>query len=218
MRDYLAGNGDEVAQSFLENQWLQYHLGQKSFVGWAVDHSAALQMLLPLRNWARADFPDTFLLNLRRLQNTHADGYEPEIQVVDFTGAPPDPNDPEDQKLFALYGNFAVAPERLEYLKQLLALSRTGTNILITEFPAYPGFYAYFGGEQVHAAYLAAINEFITAQGGTFIPPVNPDLIPLNGRSDDHHLNEIGAELYSSLLGQQFDQLCQQQSICLERK
>ncbi|HZU86358.1 MAG TPA: hypothetical protein VFF78_02670 [Anaerolineaceae bacterium] len=218
MRDYLAGNGDDVAQSFLANEWLQYRMGQKSFVGWAVDHSSALQLLLPLRTWARADFPDTFLLNQRRQQNTHADGYEPEIQVVDFSGAPPDPNDPEDQKLFALYGNFAIAPERLDYLKQLLALSNTGTAILVTEFPAYPAFYHYFGGEHVHQLYLDAIQEFIANQGGAFLPPVNPVLIPLNGRSDDHHLNQIGAELYSSLLGQQFNLLCQQQAICLERK
>ena len=218
MRDYLAGNGDDVAQSFLANEWLQYRLGQKTFVGWAVDRSAALQLLLPLRTWARADFPDAFLLNLRRQQNTHADGYEPEIQVVDFSGAPPDPNDPDDQKLFALYGNFAVAPERLECLKQLLALSQSGTTILVTEFPAYPGFYEYFGGEQVHTKYLEGISQFIAGQGGVFIPPINPDLILLNGRSDDHHLNQIGAELYSSLLGRQFNFLCQQQAICLERK
>ena len=104
------------------------------------------------------------------------------------------------------------------YLKQLMALSHPGTDILITEFPAYPGFYTYFGGEQVHAHYLENISQFINGQGGVFIPPIDPDLIPLNGRSDDHHLNQIGAELYSSLLGEQFNLLCQQQGTCLERK
>ncbi len=36
--------------------------------------------------------------------------------------------------------------------------------------------------------------QFIADQGGVFIPPVDPDLIPLIGSfNDDHHLNFIGA-------------------------
>jgi hypothetical protein len=218
LRDYLAGNGDEVAQSFLANEWLQYRMGEKTVIGWAVDRSAALQLLLPLRNWARADFPDAFLLNLRRLQNTHADGYEPETQISDFKGEVPNPSDPTSKKLFELYRDYAIDPARLESLGAMLALEKSGIKIWITEFPAYPAFYHYFGGEHVHQLYLAAIQEFIASRGGVFLPPINPVLIPLNGRSDDHHLNQVGAELYSSLLGQQFNLLCQQQSICLERK
>jgi len=218
MRDYLAGNGDDTAKNFLADDWLQYRLGQKSFTGWLVDHSFALQQLLPLRNWARADFLDTWLHNMRRFENTHPDGYEPEIQNSDFTGKLPDPNDPEAQKLFALYGNFNIDNERLRYLKQIIDLREKGTYVLVTEFPVYPGFYTYFGGEQVHADYLSRISDYTREQGGLFIPPVSPDLIPLAGRADDHHLNEVGAKLYSGLLGQQFSILCQMQGICLEGK
>jgi len=218
MRDYLAGNGDEVAQSFLANEWLQYRLGQKSFLGWAVDHSAALQMLLPLRQWARADFLDTYLQNLRRLDNTRTNGYEPEIQKTEFTGGLPDPNDPQDREFYTLYGNFKIDDQRLESLKKMLMLLNQGTYVLVTEFPAYPGFYQYFGGEQVHAEYLVDIEEYIKMNGGTFIPPIDPDLIPLNGRSDDHHLNSQGAEQYSALLGKQFNAICHFEGFCLERQ
>jgi len=218
MRDYLAGNGDETSSSFLENEWLRYRFGQRSVIGWAVDHSAALQMLLPWRQWARADFLDTYLQNLRRLENTRVDGYEPEIQKTTFTGALPDPNDPEDQELFDLYGNYAIDPARLESLGKMLSLGSNGASVLVTEFPAYPGFYEYFGGEQVHASYLAEITEYITKNGGVFVQPIDPDLIPLSGRSDDHHLNQNGAERYSSLLGVQFNDLCAVEGFCLERK
>jgi hypothetical protein len=218
MRDYLAGNGDDVAKNFLSDEWLQYRLGQKNFTGWLVDHSFALQRLLPLRNWARADFLDTWLQNMRRFENTHPDGYEPEIQKSDFSGNPPDPNDPEDQKLFVLYGNYTIDPDRLSYLKQIIDLREKGTYVVVTEFPAYPGFYTYFGGEQVHADYLSSIADYTREQGGLFVAPISPDLIPLSGRADDHHLNEVGAKLYSGLLGQQFNLLCQLQGICLEGK
>ena len=188
IRDYLAGNGDDVANSFLDNEWLQYRLGKKSFVGWCVEHSVALQRLLPLRNWARTDFLDTWLKNQARFVNTYADGYEPEIQWSRFTGDLPDPNDPKDQELFQLYGNYEMDSERLGNLHQLLSLSQSGTNVLISEFPVYPGFYEYFGGKPVYADYLSVIEKFVEGQGGSFLPPIDPTLIPLNGRSDDHHL------------------------------
>ena len=218
MRDYLAGNGDEVAQNFLSSDWLQYRLVKRGFLGWLEDHSAALQRLLPLRYWARANFPDTWLKNMRRYENTHPDGYEPEIQVSDFTGKLPDPNDPNDQKLFAMYGNYAIDAARLEKLRSLIVLREKGTRIVVAEFPAYPGFYTYFGGEQVHADFVSAITDYTREQGGMFLAPISPDLIPLSGRADDHHLNEIGAKLYSGLLAQQLNILCVVQGICLEGK
>jgi hypothetical protein len=218
MRDYLAGNGDDVSKNFLADEWLQYRLGQKNLTGWLVDHSYALQRLLPLRNWARADFPDMWLQNMRRFTNTHPDGYEPEIQKTDFAGELPDPNDPEAQKLFSLYGNYTIDPDRLSYLQQIIDLRVKGTTVVVTEFPAYPGFYTYFGGEQVHTDYLSRIADYAREQGGLFVAPVSPDLIPLAGRADDHHLNEVGAKLYSGLLGEQFNLLCQTQHICLDRK
>ncbi len=215
LRDYIAGNGDDVAESFLANGWLQYRMGQNSITGWIVDHSVALQSLLAWRNWTRDDFPDTYLQNLRRWENTRPDGYEPEIQLSKFKGELPDPNDPDDQQFYALYGNYTIDPGRLEALKTLLALDNSGTNIWITEFPASPGFYDYFGGQQVHADYLNEISVYIADHGGVFVPPVNPNLIPLMGRNDDHHLNFIGARIYSGLLSRQLSKICDVQRFCL---
>lgn len=218
MRDYLAGNGDDVSKKFLSSDWLQYRLGKRNFLGWLEDHSAALQRLLPMRYWSRADFPDTWLQNMRRFANTHPDGYEPEIQVSDFTGKLPDPNDPDDQKLFAIYGNYEIDPARLEKLRSLIIQREKGTWIVVAEFPSYPGFYTYFGGEQVHADYLSAIADYTREQGGMFLPPISPNLIPFSGRADDHHLNQIGAKLYSGLLAQQWNILCQMQRICIRNR
>jgi hypothetical protein len=215
LRDYISGNGDDAAESLLANEWLQYRLGKNSITGWVVDHSAALQSLLAWRNWARDDFLDTYLQNLRRWDNTRTDGYEPEIQFSNFQGELPDPNDPDDKELFATYGNYTIDPGRLEALKTLLALESSGTAIWITEFPAYPGFYAYFGGRQVHTDYLAEISDYITGLGGVFVSPIDPDLIPLMGRNDDHHLNFMGARIYSGLQARQLSRICREQNLCL---
>lgn len=218
LRDFIAGNGDDVAESFLSNKWLQYRLGQYSITGWVVDHSRAFQSLLSWRYWARSDFFDDYLHNLQRWENTRLNGYEPEVWITNFTGEFPDPDDPDAVEMYALYGNFTIDPARLESLKTLLALEQSGTKIWITEFPAYPGFYEYFGGQQVHEDYLFTIREYVSEQGGVFITPINPDLIPLLGRFDDHHVNFLGANIYSGLQARQLAKICQEENRCLMRK
>ena len=218
LRDFIAGNGDDVAETFLSNKWLQYRLGQISITGWIVDHSLALQSFLSWRYWAKSDFFDDYLNNLQRWKNTRLDGYEPEIWITSFTGEFPDPGNPKDMEMYALYGNFTIDPARLESLKTLLAFEQSGTKIWITEFPAYPGFYEYFGGQQVYEEYLLAIREHISEQGGVFIPPINPDLIPLLGRFDDHHVNFLGANIYSGLQARQLARICQDENLCLARR
>jgi hypothetical protein len=218
LRDFIAGNGDDVAESFLSNKWLQYRLGKKSITGWVVDHSRAFQFLLSWRYWARDDFFDTYLHNQQRWKNTHFDGYEPEIWITNFTGKYPDPNDPENAEMFALYRNYTIDPVRLESLNTLLDLEKSGTQIWITEFPAYPGFYEYFGGQRVHEDYLLTIREYVSNHGGVFITPINPDLIPLLGRFDDHHVNFLGARVYSGLQARQLVKICREENLCLMRK
>lgn len=215
IRDYLAGNGDRVAETLRSGEWLQYRMGNNSLSGLLIDHSVALQSLLSWRNWSRADFLDTHLLNLYRWKNTRPNGYEPELHLVKFTGDYPDPNNEDDKEFYSLYKDYAVDPGRLESLAAFLALEKSGTRIWITEFPAYPGFYEYFGGQQVYQAYLQTIRQYISEKGGIFIPSIDPDLIPLTGRSDDHHINYLGAEIYSNLLADQFIEICQTQNLCL---
>lgn len=215
IRDYMAGNGDQVTDKFRSGTWLQYRLGEGSLSGFFIDRSVAMQSLLSWRNWSRADFLDTHLMNLYRWGNTLVSGYEPERHLVKFTGEYPDPNDEADKEYYSIYQDYTVDPARLESLADFLALEKSGTRIWITEFPAYPGFYEYFGGQQVYQAYLQTVSQFISDEGGVFIPPIDPDLIPLSGRSDDHHINYLGAEIYSSLLADQFIQICQTHNLCL---
>lgn len=215
IRDYLAGNGDQVADEILTSVWLQHRLGKVSLSGLFIDRSVALQSLLSWRNWSREDFLDTYLMNLYRWGNTLASGYEPERHLVNFTGEYPDPNDEADKYYYSVYKDYTVDPARLESLAAFLALEKSGTRIWVSEFPAYPGFYEYFGGQKVYQAYLQTIRQYISGKGGVFIPSIDPDLIPLTGRFDDHHINYLGAEIYSSLLADQFIRLCQTQNLCL---
>ncbi len=217
MRDYVAGNGVDVENTFLDNSWINYEMGQFSLSGVAAEHSLALQHLLSLRNWSRSDFFDSYQSSLVRFNAIAESGYERDMKTVssEIITRVPDPKDAQDADLFAQFKNFELAPERITALERILSLQTKGTQILVSEIPTYPTYYAYFGSENVRKQYLAELAEIISTSGSTFLPSINESLIPLEGRSDNHHLNLYGAPIYSYLLAGQLVDLCDEQKICL---
>jgi len=216
MRDYVAANGLEVEQQVLNDEWLAARLGASpSFRAWLKDKSLQVQHLLPYRNWSRADFPDTFLMSLRRFADTTDAGYEPDRKTAVQLDVPPDPANPDDRDLFAMFSDYAIDPARLADLAQIISLQQEGTRVIITELPLHPTYFTYFGGEEVHQAYLEQLVPFIESHAGVFLQPISPDLVPPDHRSDRFHLNYKGAALYSQLLADQLSGLCQSENVCL---
>jgi hypothetical protein len=213
MRDYIKANGIEESKKFLDSDWINYQLGSRSAKGWLIDNSQFLQTVLPFRFWLTPDFIDTYLLDSRRVKNTSLSGYEPDTRNRQDIDVRPDPNNDQDKALFSLYGNFQIDPTRENDLKTIM--DSPVTQVLVSEIPIYFTFYDYFGGETVHNSYLEDISEFITQNNGVFIQPIDPDLIPLDGRADRVHLNQMGAQFYSKLLANQLADLCEQRSICM---
>jgi len=204
MPDYIAGNGLDYETRFLEDPWLRYQHGDFNFPGWLIDHSIALQHFLPYRNWMRSDFALTMALYIKRYHDTSASGYEPDIAIGRNIDVTPDPNNPEDAKSFRAYGNYQVAPSRLQNMQSILDFSRSkGTSVLVVEMPVHPTFYVYVGGEGVHQQFQQTIASLVTSNGGSFIPAENCINIPLEGRADRWHLNYLGAPVFSKCLGGQ---------------
>jgi len=215
MRDYVAANGLEVEQQVLNDEWLAARLtGVWSRRAWLKENSKLVQHLLPYRNWSRSDFPDTFLMSLRRFADTTSAGYEPDRKTASQLDVPPDPANPDDQALFTMFSKYAIDPNRLADLADIISLQQEGTRVIITELPLHPSYFTYFGGEDVHRQYLAQLVPFIESAGGVFLPPLSPSLIPPDHRSDRFHLNYKGAPLYSRFLADQLAVLCQAKNIC----
>jgi hypothetical protein len=213
MRDYIAGNGMEYETPFLNDPWLRYQRGDFTFLGWLFDHSAALQHYLPYRNWMRSDYSDTMALYINRYHDTSASGYEPDSATGINIDATPDPNNPTDSIYFEAYGNYQIAPSRLENMQSILDFSRSkGTSVLVVEMPVHPTFYVYVGGEGVHQQFQQTIASLVTSNGGSFIPAETCIDIPLEGRSNRWHLNYLGAPVFSKCLGAQLVILAGQQS------
>jgi hypothetical protein len=215
MRDYIAGNGDDVADKFLANAWVQQQLGHPSVEGFLESNSLALQHLLPFRYAGRADFLDTYILDVRRLTETTAQGYEADRQVGENIDTLPNPSSPEDAKTFALFKNYAMAQSRVADLQSILAYKSEGTTVIVTELPTYKTYYAYLENASDQQNYEKELQQLVSAGGGFYLPEVSPDLIPLADRVDNHHLNFKGAPIYSNLLAEQLAALCSEQMVCL---
>jgi hypothetical protein len=215
MRDYIAGNGLEYETPFLNDPWMQFQTGNFNLFGWLVDHSSALQHYLPFRNWARSDFPQTIAFYIKRYHDTSASGYEPDIGIGVNINIPPNPDDPAEAQNFKDYGNYQIAPSRLNNLKSILDSSKNqGTAVWVVEMPVHPTFYVYVGGESIHKQFQQTISSAVTTDGGSFLPAATClSSIPLNGRSNRWHLNYIGAPYFSSCLGNQLAILVNQDHI-----
>lgn len=216
MRDYAAANGLEVERQLLSDEWMvARRSGKETPRAWLKENSSLLQHLLPLRNWSRADFLDTFPMQARRFADTTPSGYEPDANVGKNIDIPPDPADPDEQDDFALFADFSIDAGRLTNLQDILGLGADGTRVIISEMPVHPNYFAYFGGEGAHERYLETLVPFIKRNGGVYLPPPAWQRIPLFSRVDHHHLNVIGAILHSRLLAQQLAELCLVDNTCL---
>ena len=216
MRDYAAANGLEIEQQLLSDEWMVARQGgEETARAWSRANSSLLQQLLPFRNWSRADFPDTFLMQARRFADTSPSGYEADASIGENIDIPPDPADPDEKEDFKLFANFSIDPGRLANLKDILEFSNDGTPVIITELPVHPSYFTYFGGTQAHDLYLKTLVPFIEEQGGVFLPAPDWQAIPLFTRADHHHLNNIGAILYSRMLAGKLAELCLDEGTCL---
>lgn len=217
MRDYVHNNGEETEETFDDNAWIQNQLGNWSIEGTLADHSYALQHFLSLRNWSRSDFLDSYNLAYNRLNAISETGYEEDSYTATTNSLirEPDPSNVQDAILFKEYQNYKMALDRIEDLKNILALQNEGTKVILSEMPVYPSYFIYFGDARVRQKYLTTLNRIANQSHSLFVPPVNPSIIPLDGRSDNHHLNYKGAPIYSEALGVQLGSLCSQRGICL---
>lgn len=216
MRDYAAENGLEVEEQLLSEEWMVAQQGGKETTRvWLTDNLLTIPHLLPFRNWSRADFPDSFLMQARRFHDTSSTGYEPDQNVGIGIDIPPSPNNPDETENFALLKDFSVDPCRLANLQEILDLNTVGIQVIITEMPVHPTYFTYYGNDQAHEEFLTELVPFIIENNGIYLAPPAWQEIPLTGRVDHHHLNDSGATVFSKLLAKNLADLCLINIACL---
>lgn len=215
IRDYSALNGTDTENQFLDNTWIKKQLGSSTIKGDLIDASPAVQHLIVFRNWSSSDFIDYLVSSLIREKVTSSAGYEAETHHGKDIDANPDPNNPQEKAIYAMFANYSIDPTRLEALKSIVDLKEEGTKVFVTGFPVYPTYYAYFS-KGAQANFSESISAFVDQAGGTYLPVTDYNLIPFEGRADNHHLNDQGAQVFSQLLAEQLAEECNSQNNCLQ--
>lgn len=198
VRDLDASNLPSSETRFLADPWLRYRLGEWTLQGWLFDHSQALQIYLPYRNWVRADFPDTFYAYLYRNVTISESGYEPDTnaEVLDAEALAEIRNSPACTQY---YPAIEISTARLDELRALMALAEEhGARPVVAEMPVNPIVYECMTGPVSHAAFQAVMTETVEEAGGVFLP-ARPEL-PVEDHIDMHHLNQQGAATFSRRL------------------
>ena len=208
MRDYYNTSGQELADRYISNSWVQQKMGNPSVPGWLLDNSLLLQKAFVLRDWMRVDFPETLKLNIRRWHDTSESGYEPDNRIMPNIASPIDLNDPEEKALYEAYYPFDVADERLQALQDILAVCKNNeVQLVLLDMPAHPTFFGYFGGESEHGHYLDFIEGFSRENDVVLIPAMPFENVPVEGWSDRIHLNKTGVPVFSQYLGENLSSL-----------
>jgi hypothetical protein len=208
IRDYAANNGVEVAEKFLSDPWVQYQQGQFNLKGWLTEHSAATRIFLAYRNWMTWEFAEQRNLIVTRTGKLTDAGYDVENNTTDVANQLPDPADPEDAEAFETFADFQLAPERIEILKNLMALGREPTGesappqIILLEMPVSPSFYIYFErGLEEHEDFVNEISGLAEENDVVFLEAIPESALPDKSRSDRVHLNKRGADTFSKIVG-----------------
>ncbi len=199
VRDLDASNSPNSETRFLSDPWIGYRLGRENLEGWLFDHSQALQMYLPYRNWVRADFPDTFYSYLYRAVTISETGYEPDTNefVLDEAAQAEMRDSPACRQYYA---EIEIGAARLDELRALMALAdEHAVRLIVAEMPVNPIVYECMTGAVGRADFQRAVAETLAPGGGVFLP-ADPGL-PVEAHVDMHHLNQEGAAAFSRQLG-----------------
>jgi len=196
-RAFQAPGAKRQRDPTLEVPWVRYRMGERSFEGWLVEHSAAYRQLLPYRHLLKARAWEQLLVHERR---PHVAGFTPNDRI-----APPDPQPgrvPDHALLGVVEAPTPPQPD-LASLAALVRVRQQGVDVVLLEMPIHPQTSAFFRyAERDLTTVRARVREFADARDIPFWPATEPGLIPEHGWSDIGHLNTTGAAAFSAWLGE----------------
>ncbi|MEA2008883.1 MAG: hypothetical protein U9O54_07160, partial [Chloroflexota bacterium] len=205
MRDYSSLTEGGLIRSLAADPWFRYKLGEFSPMGWIIDHSMAMQRYLSFRFWVRDDFPAWYYLLQKRLVDITPWGFEPDRHIAESLNEPPDPNNEKDKYMLDAYKEYSVAPERVEYLKDVL--TQPDKKVIIVEMPVHSAVLEYFGHpREDYQEYITTLEETAQDYGGEFISTADLT-IPDQCYSNKFHLNQDGAPIFSEFLAKELVRL-----------
>jgi hypothetical protein len=205
-RDYAVPRKDPDPAVILNTPWVAYRQGKFSLEGWLLDHSYLYRYRQHLGRLVRFQFDDTLWSNTKLNYEILSDGFTPLNKVSAYINDPPNPGDNSFEVRYytRIYSSYQMLQENLDSLESIAQYNQTGTPVILVEMPVSDGLYYFFGHRKAdYNRFLTRVSELATLYRVPFWQTEPLDFIPDNGWMDYSHLNQTGAEIFSTWLGQQ---------------
>ena len=204
-RDYAISEESEDNTVLLEMPWLRYRLGHVSVQGWLYDHSRLSQYWGTLGHLMRFEKRNLLLRGYyASLKDNY--GFYGHEGVEALASVVPDPQS-EDRQIrgyFELLSDYAMLPENLVGLKQVMAQHGSAMQVLIVEMPVPSTYMHFFGnGQQDYQRFIDQVERIAESKAVPFWQTTELQLIPDDGWHDYVYPNTKGAWLFSAWLGDQ---------------
>jgi hypothetical protein len=215
-RDYAVPSDDPDPVVILHTPWVAYRQGEFSLEGWLLDHSYLYRYRQHLARLARFQFEGTLWSRTKLNYEILPNGFTPRSKVSTYINDPPNPGDDSFEVTYytRIYSPYKMLRENLEALESIVAYNKSEIQVIVVEMPVADGLYYFFGNrESDYNRFLTQVGQLTSIQHVPFWQTEPLDFIPDNGWMDYSHLNQTGAEVFSTWLGQQVGRAERQGSI-----
>ncbi|MCK4766009.1 MAG: hypothetical protein KAW12_27670 [Candidatus Aminicenantes bacterium] len=187
---------------FLEKiPWVRYRRGDFNFEGWLTDLSYAYRYFLRFRVWSEQPEYSRGITKAESFISKYGRKVKKTNKLI--------PLKPKPGKLKRFRRNLTDsrgAKKALTAFKKVLKL-RSQTQVVIFEIPVHRSVLPlYRDGAEGHYRVVSYIKKQANRRGIMFFPTMHLDLIPDEGWSNLNHMNNYGALVFSTWLGEQIAQ------------
>lgn len=195
------GAGTAAKNRLLESPWIQYKLGTWNIEGWLIEHSDVYRRLLVFRNWTEPDFSEDIRSGYVWQRRMYPNGFWPAKGGTELIFIDPDPE--LEEKFFSRLEGFRLSSSQLSGLSDLAQLP-SETQVVVVELPVHPTFVQFYeNGIEDYERALSAAREVLDHEGVLFLTTTERNLIPDTGWKNRNHMNPLGADAFSSWLGEE---------------
>jgi hypothetical protein len=183
-------------QEIIEAPWTEYQLGQWSFEGWLLSHSALYAELAAFSFWT-SPFDDWFI---RSGELTDINGYQPHLQQKIDVRQGLTEEEIEGRDIYASLQDYRLEAEETAGLEMLSELPDE-TELILIEMPVHESFFLYMGnGQEDRRIFIDELEDFSIRNGVPFIASYGSVHIPDDLWADRNHMIKAGATLFTQWL------------------
>lgn len=215
-RDYAVAREDPDPAVVLNTPWVAYRQGHFSLEGWLLDHSYLYRYRQHLGRLARFQAGGTLWSSTKVNYEILPNGFTPLSKVSTYINDAPDPGDDSFEVTYytRIYSSYEMLRENLVGMESITGYNGSGIQVILVEMPVSDGLYYFFGDREAdYNQFLTQVGELAALHHVPFWQTEPLDFIPDNGWVDYSHLNQTGAEIFSTWLGQQVGRAEHQGSI-----